>query len=57
MSHYTVHIPIMSVDRFVQKYYDKGIDSIEAKYASMVEVMDKSLGDIMDYLEEKKYCR
>jgi len=41
-------------DRFVQKYYDKGIDSTEAKYASMVEAMDKSLGDIMDFLEKKE---
>ncbi|NKI25438.1 sulfatase [Arenibacter sp. 6A1] len=54
MSHYAVHIPIMADDRFVQKYYDMGIDSTEAKYASLVEGMDKSLGDIMDYLEEKK---
>jgi arylsulfatase A-like enzyme len=54
MAHYAVHTPIMADDRFVQKYLDKGIDSTEAKYASMVEGMDKSLGDIMDYLEEKK---
>ena len=53
MSHYAVHTPIMGDDRFVQKYYDKGIDSTEAKYASMVEGMDKSLGDIMGFLEEK----
>jgi len=54
MSHYAVHVPIMADDRFVQKYYDKGIDATEAKYASMVEAMDKSLGDIMDFLEEKE---
>ncbi|WP_117883626.1 sulfatase [Aureibaculum luteum] len=53
MSHYAVHSPIMGDDRFVQKYYDKGIDSIEAKYASMVEGMDKSLGDIMDFIDKK----
>lgn len=53
MSHYAVHTPIMGDNRFVQKYYDKGIDSTEAKYASMVEGMDKSLGDIMDFLEKK----
>ena len=54
MAHYAVHTPIMADDRFVQKYLEKGIDSIEAKYASMIEGMDKSLGDIMDYLEKKK---
>ena len=53
MSHYAVHTPIMGDDRFVQEYYDKGLDSTEAKYASMVEGMDKSLGDIMDYVEQK----
>lgn len=53
MSHYAVHTPIMPDDRFMQKYLEKGLDSIEAKYASMVEGMDKSLGDIMDYLELK----
>lgn len=54
MAHYAVHTPIMGDDRFVQKYYDMGLDSIEARYASMVEGMDKSLGDIMDYLEERR---
>ena len=54
MAHYAVHTPIMGDDRFVQKYFEQGLDSTEAKYASMVEGMDKSLGDIMDYLEEKK---
>ncbi len=54
MAHYAVHTPIMADSRFVQKYYDKGLDSTEAKYASLVEGMDKSLGDIMDYLDDKK---
>ncbi|SFF96791.1 MULTISPECIES: sulfatase [Salegentibacter] len=52
MSHYAVHVPIMADERFYQKYLDTGLDKTEAKYASMVEGMDKSLGDIMDYLEE-----
>lgn len=54
MAHYAVHTPIMADKRFVQKYYDKGLDSTEAKYASLVEGMDKSLGDVMDYLDDKK---
>jgi arylsulfatase A-like enzyme len=53
MSHYAVHTPIMGDGRFVQKYHEMGLDSVEARYASMVEGMDKSLGDIMDFLEEK----
>lgn len=54
MSLYTVHTPIMADPRFVEKYYASGLDSTEAKYASMVEGMDKCLGDLMDYLEAKQ---
>ncbi len=54
LSHYAVHVPIMADPRFLQKYLDAGLDSIEAKYATLVEGMDKSLGDLMDYLEQKK---
>ncbi len=53
MCHYALHTPIMADPRFVQKYYDAGIDSIEAKYASLIEGMDKSLGDIMDFLKKE----
>lgn len=53
MAHYAVHTPIMGDPRFLGKYLEKGLDSTEAKYASMVEGMDKSLGDIMDYLAAK----
>jgi len=53
MCHYALHTPIMADPRFVQKYYDAGIDSTEAKYASLIEGMDKSLGDIMNYLQQK----
>lgn len=54
MSHYAIHTPIMGDKRYLQKYLNKGIDSTEAKYASMIEGMDKSLGDIMNHLERKK---
>jgi arylsulfatase A-like enzyme len=50
MSHYAVHAPIEADKRFIAKY--AGMDTIEAKYASMVESMDKSLGDIMDFVEQ-----
>ncbi len=51
MSLYNVHVPIKPDNRFVEKYFKIGLDSTEAKYASMVESMDKSLGDLMDYIE------
>jgi arylsulfatase A-like enzyme len=54
MSLYAVHAPIMADHRFYQTYLDQGLDTIEAKYASMVESMDKSLGDLMDFTVEKK---
>lgn len=51
MSHYAVHVPIQADSRFVQKYLDAGLSETEAAYATLVEGMDKSLGDLMDYLE------
>ncbi len=52
MAHYAVHLPLYADKRFFQKYIDAGMDSAEAKYASLVEGMDKSLGDIMDFLKQ-----
>jgi arylsulfatase A-like enzyme len=40
-------------ERFYQHYIDKGISDREARYAALVEGMDKSLGDLMDYLEKE----
>jgi arylsulfatase A-like enzyme len=54
MAHYAVHIPLEPHHQFYQKYKDRGLDDAEAMYASMIEGMDKSLGDLMDYLEEKE---
>ena len=53
LSHYAVHLPIMADPRFLQNYLDAGLDSLEAAYAALVEGMDKSLGDVMDYLKNK----
>src|SRR5690606_20354446 len=53
MAHYALHTPIMADERFLQKYLDAGLDSTEASYATLIEGMDKSLGDIMDYLSKK----
>ena len=53
MAHYAVHTPLMADNRFIQKYINQGLDIKEAKYAALVEGMDKSLGDLMDYLKEK----
>jgi arylsulfatase A-like enzyme len=47
MSHYAIHAPWETDDRFYQKYIDAGVSKFHATYASMVEGMDKSLGDII----------
>lgn len=51
MAHYAIHVPIDKDMRFFQKYLDKGLSEKEAAYAALVEGMDKSLGDLMDWLE------
>ncbi|RXK46544.1 sulfatase [Aquirufa rosea] len=54
LSHYAVHTPVLADDRFFQAYLNAGLDSTEARYASLVEGVDKSLGDLMTFLREKK---
>lgn len=51
LAHYAVHTPIMADKRFVDKYLKAGLPVTEANYASLVEGMDKSLGDVIDYLD------
>jgi arylsulfatase A-like enzyme len=52
MAHYAIHVPINKDMRFYQKYVDKGLSEKEAAYAALIEGMDKSLGDIMKWLED-----
>jgi arylsulfatase A-like enzyme len=54
MAHYAIHTPIQADHRYFQKYLNAGLDTVEARYASLIEGMDKSLGDIMDYLRMMK---
>lgn len=52
MSHYAVHIPIDRDMRYYEKYRQQGLSEKEAAYASLIEGMDKSLGDILDWLDK-----
>jgi arylsulfatase A-like enzyme len=52
MAHYGVHAPFEKDDRFYQKYIDAGLSQFDASYASMIEGIDKSLGDIMRELKK-----
>ncbi len=51
MSHYAVHAPWEKDMRFYQKYIDQGLKPAEATLASMIEGMDKSLGDLRTALK------
>lgn len=51
MSHYAVHVPIDRDPRYYQNYIDRGLGPKDAAYASLVEGMDKSLGDLLDWIE------
>jgi arylsulfatase A-like enzyme len=54
LAHYAVHIPLTADKRYIDHYLKAGLDSTEAKYAALVEGMDKSLGDVLQYLDDKK---
>ena len=51
--HHAVHTPIHRDPRFFQKYVDRGMDEGQARFASMCEGVDKSLGDLVAYLKER----
>lgn len=51
MSHYAVHVPIQIDTRFKDNVKYAGMSGSELAYLTMVEGMDKSLGDIMDWVE------
>ena len=53
LSQYAVHTPIQDDPRFFQKYLDAGMDEGQARFASMVEGVDVSLGEIRAFLKEK----
>ena len=53
MSHYAVHSPFNSDPRFTANYRDKGKPLKTQAYATLIEGIDKSLGDLMDHVEAK----
>ena len=52
MSHYAVHQPFEADKRFIDHYKNSGKGQQAEAFATLVEGMDKSLGDLMNYLEE-----
>lgn len=52
MAHYALHAPFETDKRFISHYTSPDKSEQAKAFATLVEGMDKSLGDIMDHLEE-----
>ncbi len=52
-AHFAVHTPIEADDRFMQHYLDMGLPPVEARYASLIEGVDKSVGDVLAHLDHR----
>lgn len=52
MAHYAVHSPFETDERFIDHYRNRGKHQQAQAFATLIEGMDKSLGDLMDYLEK-----
>ena len=53
MSHYAVHSPFNSDSRFADNYKDSKKPKNALAYATLIEGIDKSLGDLMDHVASK----
>ncbi len=52
MAHYAVHTPIQGDMSLIEKYEREDKNKFAQQYATMIESMDKSLGDIVKKLQE-----
>ena len=52
LSHYAVHVPFDRDDRFVNNYDQSGKTESTKPFASLIEGVDKSLGDIIKKLKK-----
>jgi len=53
MSHYAVHSPFQTDPRFSDNYKNSGKSRPANSFATLIEGIDKSLGDLMDHLAAK----
>ena len=51
LAHYAVHAPFHSDPRFAENYRASGKPPAAQAFATLVEGMDKSLGDLLDHLD------
>ena len=54
MAHYATQLTLEKDMRLYETYQRKGLSDNDAAYAALIEGMDKSLGDLMDYLEKNE---
>ena len=52
MSHYAVHAPFNSDPRFAANYENSDRPTAARAFATLIEGMDQSLGDILDHLDD-----
>lgn len=52
MAHYAVHAPFEADERFLSHYTDSDKNVRAKAFATLIEGMDKSLGEVMDQLEK-----
>ncbi len=52
MAHYAVHAPFQADARFAANYANSGKPKAAQAFATLIEGMDKSLGDILDQLDK-----
>ena len=52
MAHYAVHAPFYSDPRFEHHYKDSGKSEKAQAYATLIEGIDKSLGDILQHVKD-----
>lgn len=60
LSHYAIHSPYNPDDRFTKNYIGKydsllkdTLNEMEVNHAALIEGMDKSLGDVLNFLQER----
>lgn len=53
LAHYALHTPFETDKRFISRYTSPDKSEQAKAFATLVEGMDKSLGDIMDHLEKQ----
>lgn len=54
LAHYAVHSPYQMDPRFADHYADADVPVDQQKFATLIEGMDKSLGDLIDHLRRRE---